>query len=221
MLTEPAVRRYQRALLAVWDTADDHARTYGAEWYGAANAHAVALGARYGFTTAQAAGVIAALSPRVGWSDNLADAETILNWAQDARDGLPVADSRSLAGGCQGFHANVVKATEIVAIADPLAALNGPKQRAFYANIMGDAVSVTVDVWATRAATRGARSAPRGAGDYADISAAYRRAARAVGSTPRDFQAAVWLALRSAATASENGNMGGVGWAARRARIYR
>lgn len=217
---ENAVRRYQRALLSVWDAADGDARTYGARWYADALREATALGARYGFTPAQAAGVIAALSPRVGWRQNLADAETVLSWAEDARDGLPCADYVALASACQAFRANVVKACEVVALDDPLGALNGPKQRAFYRNIMGDADGVTVDVWATRAATRGALNGPRSAREYAAIERAYQRAARAVGVAPRDFQAAVWIALRARASSSDNGNLGGGGWQSARSRAY-
>ena len=217
---ENAVRRYQRALLAAWDAADSDAREYGSRWYADALREATGLGTRYGFTAAQAAGVVAALSPRVGWRQNLADAETVLSWAEDARDGLPVADSRSLAAECQAFHANVLTAMAVVALDDPLDALNGPKQRRFYRNIMGDASAVTVDVWATRAATRGTLSGPRSRAEYAAIERAYQRASRAVGVAPRDFQAAVWIALRARASASDNGNLGGGGWAAARRRAF-
>ncbi len=201
-LDENAVRRYQRAVLAVWDGADAETRGYGAAWYGAAHARAADLGARYGFTTAQAAGVIAALSPRVKWAPNVAAAEVVLSWAEDARDGLPVADVAALTRQCIDtahhgiFSANVHKATHVVALADPLDGLNGPKERAFYRNIMGDADGVTVDVWATRAATYGKLDGPRSRKQYADIAAAYVRAARCVGTTPRDLQAAVWVAYR-------------------------
>ncbi len=195
-LDENAVRRYQRAVLAVWDGAAPEARAYGAEWYGAAYARAADLGARYGFTTAQAAGVIAAASPRTKWNENLADAELILAWAEDARDGLPVADLIDLASRCHALGQFVRKAAEVVALDDPLTGLHGPKQRAFYRNIMGDADGVTVDVWATRAATYGKLDGPRSRKQYADIAAAYVRAARCVGTTPRDLQAAVWVAYR-------------------------
>ena len=200
-LDENAVRRYQRAVLAVWDGADAATRGYGAEWYGNAHATAAELAARYGFTVAQAAGVIAALSPRVKWAPNVAAAEVVLSWAEDARDGRPVADVESLARECGGpFRANVRKATHVVALDDPLDGLNGPKERAFYRNIMGDTDGVTVDVWATRAATYGKQNAPKGKADYANIAQGYRRAARAAGTTPRDLQAAVWAAYRGSHT---------------------
>lgn len=196
-LDENAVRRYQRALLRVWDEADAETRGYGAAWYGAANAAAGDLAARYGFTLEQAAGVIAALSPRVEWRANLTDAERVLSWAEDCRDGLSVPD-----GGPRdtyAFRANVLKAIEVVTLVDPLSALRGPKQRAFYRNIVGDTQAVTVDVWATRAATNGKSDGPRSGAQYADIARAYVRAARHVGVPPRDLQAAVWVQVRGAA----------------------
>ncbi len=209
-----ARRRYVRALLAAWEGADDYARSYGADWYSAAHDVARELGAEYGFTTAQAAGVIAALSPRVSWAENVTDARTLLSWAEDARDGANVPHWY-VARSMRAFAANVDKAIECLTVSDPLDVLNGPKQRAFYRNITGDDQCVTVDVWATRAATRGNRDTP--GRDYADFDAAYRRAARAVGVAPRDFQAAVWLALRSAASTTD-GTMGGGGWANARRR---
>jgi hypothetical protein len=196
-----AVVRYRRALLDVWGTADDYARAYGAEWYGAANREARSLGDRYGFTTAQAAGVIAALSPRVRWHENLADAGVVLSWCEDARGGFTDGEipAESLRGDCSAFTANILTATACAYADDPLTVLNGPKQRAFYRNIIGDAECVTVDVWATRAATRGKLDAPRGLGEYRVIERAYQNAARYVGVAPRDFQAAVWIAVRGSA----------------------
>lgn len=217
---ENARRRYVRALLATYAGADEHARTYGARWYADANDAAAELAVTYGFTVAQAAGVIAALSPRISWPQNLADARTVLAQCERERDDsdAPYVPTFALAWTCQAFTANVGTACRCAGADDPLDILNGPKQRAFYANIMGDADQVTVDVWATRAATRGNLDSPRNRAQYDDIAAAYRRAARAVGSTPRDFQAAVWLALRGAASSSPAGSLGGGGWQSARVR---
>ncbi len=215
---ENARRRYVDALLGVYATADDYARSYGADWYGAANEIACQLGAEYGFTTAQAAGAIAAMSPRVSWPQNVRDADTLLAWAERARDEPDAPYEPHWSLPIQAFRVNIEKAIECLTAADPLTVLNGPKQRAFYRNITGDNQCVTVDVWATRAATRGARDQPGSA--YADIERAYQRAAKRVGVAPRDFQAAVWLALRGRATPSARGSLGGGGWAAARKRAY-
>lgn len=191
---ENARRRYVNALLGVWEDADDYARTYGARWYSDARAACEALAAETGFTTAQAIGAVAALSPRVHWHENIDDARTLLEWAADQRDGTYRYDVPVWGLKLRAFLANVHKAVECLTVSDPLTVLNGPKQRAFYRNIAGDADQVTVDVWATRAATRGKRDTP--GSEYAVFAAAYRRAAARVGVSPRDFQAAVWIAQR-------------------------
>ncbi len=196
-----AVRRYERALLHVWDRASDDARAFGPEWYPAARREAAALADRYGFTVAQAVGVIAATSPRVKWDQNLRDAEVVLSWCEDDRDGR-APDFHTLRAHCSSFTANLLKAAECAFVDDPLTVLNGPKQRAFYRNIIGDADGVTVDVWATRAATRGTLDHPRTRAEYALIERAYQRAAAKRACTPRDFQAAVWLAARDTARRS-------------------
>lgn len=80
--------------------------------------------------------------------------------------------------------------------ADPLDVLNGPKVRRFYLNITGDHSVVTVDVWAARAA--GVDGKLTGA-RYLAVERAYQNAARIVGMTPRDLQAAVWVHTRGSA----------------------
>lgn len=195
--TENAVRRYERALLAVWDSADESARTYGASWYGDALTTCEQLAREYSFTVRQVVGAVAALSPRVQWHQNISDARTLLAWAEDERDGTAPFHIPLRGLGLSAFVANAEKAAECLSVDDPLTVLNGPKQRAFYRNISGDLNGVTIDVWATRAATRGARDTP--GRDYPLFERAYRRAARRVGVAPRDFQAGVWIAARGRA----------------------
>jgi hypothetical protein len=96
----------------------------------------------------------------------------------------------------------------------PLDVLNGPKVRAFYANITGNLSAVTVDTWAARVAEGDWRPnpmahlrahAPYAATDapqgrrYALIADAYREAAALLGHAPRDVQAAVWVHVRQSA----------------------
>lgn len=147
---------------------------------------------------AQVAGVIAALSPRCQWSTNVAWAAAVVH---AARTGAP----------CPRVHTKTMRrqAWAIANGAHPLAVLHGPKVRAFWANITGDTDAVTVDVWAVRAA-RGDRPTVRdergilryaddgrvSAREYAAYADVYRRAARRLGVTPRECQAAVWVAVR-------------------------
>ena len=147
---------------------------------------------------ARVAGVIAALSPRCQWSTNVA-------WA-----GAVVAAAWS-GGPVPRVHTKAMRrqAWAIATGADPLDVLHGPKVRAFWANIVGDPTAVTVDVWAVRAARGDRPTVPDGRGRmryaddgrvsvreyraYADV---YVRAARRLGVTPRECQAAVWVHVR-------------------------
>lgn len=148
--------------------------------------------------TAQVAGVIAALSPRCQWSTNVAWASAVM---LAARRG----------GACPAVHTKTMRrqAWRIARGEAPLSVLHGPKVRAFWANIVGDTDAVTVDVWAVRAARGDRPTVADGRGrmryadngrvsarEYAAYADVYRRAARRLGVTPREVQAAVWVAVR-------------------------
>lgn len=133
------------------------------------------------------AGVIAALSPRCQWSTNVAWTRAVMHAAWS---GLP----------CPPVHTTVMRAQawRIANGEAVLSVLNGPKVRAFWANITGDTDAVTVDVWAIRAAMGDAaptdgRITPA---QYRAVADAYRRAAAILGITPRECQAAVWVHTR-------------------------
>lgn len=188
----------KRRLLAAYGqaTADDLAQ--GLAWYGrAADAARAMLPAE----PRRAAGVIAALSPRAQWAVNLRWAAEIIDAAERGESEPPSVHTRAMRG----------QAWRIANGADPLDVLNGPKVRAFFANITGDLDAVTVDVWATLAAegpnVRRAKYIPgKGApiiapsgGRYALIARAYRETAAIVGIPPRDLQAAIWVNIRGRA----------------------
>jgi hypothetical protein len=79
----------------------------------------------------------------------------------------------------------------------PLAVLNGPKVRSFWANIMGDTDAVTCDVWAVFVALgRKDERMVSTPARYRMVADAYRRAAAILGVTPRGCQAAVWVDAR-------------------------
>lgn len=213
MLDRNAQRRYERALRAQWDAASPTARAYGAEWYEAANAFAQQLADRYELPVASVAGAIAVLRPRTRWDENKADAELLCGWYVPLRDDPDAPDvplwfiRRDLYAVSM---AQVEKAVGCLGSPDPLAdnVLRGPKERAFCANILGDTSAVTVDMWvyaiATRAVSRkrGTTGAQHGPSprEYAGIAHALTRVAAQVGTTPRDLQAAVWVAVRGSAS---------------------
>jgi hypothetical protein len=94
-----------------------------------------------------------------------------------------------------GYAANRAKAERIADGEPALLVLGGDKVRAFWANLIGSRYAVTIDTWAQRAAIGRMAEQPKG-GKYARLAAAYVTAAHMVGWTPREFQAAIWLATR-------------------------
>ena len=179
-----------RRILRAWRAASAEDLATGLAWYDRASDLAESLAAGAPITRETAAGVIAALSPRCGWSANVRGATKMVRAHVDGKSqpvvaGLP--DNRD-----KGWH--ILQAGD-----DPLAyfsARTAPKTRSFYLNICGDTDAVTVDVWAAEAAEgKRVKRAPKGK-RYARIADAYRRAAELAGVAPRDMQAAVWTYYR-------------------------
>lgn len=178
-----------RRLRRLYDAASAADLAAGLDWYDRAEREATALAAGTSLTPASAAGVIAALSPRVQWRPNLDGAAAMIG-AAVAGDAEPIV---------AGLPNNRAKAWRIANGADPATVLGGPKVCSFWANITGDHDAVTVDVWAARAAEGSENPQPPSGGRYARIAEAYRRAAASRGVTPRQCQAAVWVHIRGAA----------------------
>lgn len=180
--TDTAMRR---AIRRVWDGATAADLAAGLRWYedAADTARALAAGTDGRVTFEQAAGVIAALSPRQTWARNVIAAAAMI-------DGDPAPR------GVFGRQAATARAI----LAGTLAGPTGPKVSAFHRAIMGDAAAVVVDVWAARAA---GVAMPEGAGltaaQYRRIAAAYTAVADRLGVDARDLQAAVWVAIRGGA----------------------
>lgn len=105
----------------------------GAAWYTDANNIASAFAGKYGVTISQAAGVIAAVSPMLGWGTNVNLAGRIL------------AAGGTLTTG--GLTKNIAKANRIIAGEDPMAVFaTSLKVRNFYLSIITKgADGVTID----------------------------------------------------------------------------
>ena len=141
-------------------------RAEGLAWYENAHEVAVQLGARYGVTTRDACGVLAALSPGRQWGMNVQDADTFLDeWSHGARGKrLPLV-------GSYGWR-NILKAAKCASGIDPMEVLGGFKVRAFYACMFNpQSVDVCIDRHAksvalgyklpeSQAVVRDARSTP-------------------------------------------------------------
>lgn len=170
-------------ILRYWDRATEAQREAGAQWYPLRNGEACQLAGDHGTTVETVAAVMAHLSPRTTWARNLAGAQAMVA-------GLPY-------GGL--IPDNVTRARHAMSHPTPLSTLNGPKVRAFAANILLDDEAVTVDVWGMRIAlgrdTEEKVLARKGV--YDAIAHCYRLAARRVGVSPSTMQAATWIVARN------------------------
>jgi len=129
-------------------------------------------------------GVIAALSPQVGWDSQLKFVPEFVRTRGESAH--------------PGFAKNLDKARAIMAnpSGDPLEVLGGLKVRAFYRAILGDEFSIVVDRHAVAAALgKPVESVPDPL--YRECIVAYSAASVSVGMSPRDLQAAVWCEWRA------------------------
>lgn len=187
---DPSVSR----ILATYFAATPSERADGLTWYERANDTARRFADTYGVTLRQSAGVIAALSPQIGWAQNLQMAESVLQ------------------GGEPTHYLDCsTKALRIFAEpeTDPLDILGGRKVRSFYNNIREPEAPgpVTVDRHALSLAVPDAsdRYLER-IGAYQYVAGAYRTAARSVGLLPHELQAVCWLTHRRLIGVSDHHN---------------
>lgn len=172
-------------ITAALDSATRAQRREGAAWYRTARHAAAELAAKHGVTTIEAAGVIAALSPRTSWDVNLRYADQFL-----ATGTAPTLGMSKRA------------AARIVAGEHPDDVLKGPKTHAFFeciAHARTDAVCVdrhAIDVAFGQRhsdANRPALTPKR----YAELADAYRTVASARGMRASQVQAITWCAWRA------------------------
>lgn len=188
-MTTTGPRRSPRTnrIVATYRAADKPTVRAGLAWYRDAHGAAASLDPS---NVQRAAGVIAALSPRLQWSRNLELA------ARAYADGA--------ATGCLGASCRAANA--ILDGASPLDVLRGPKVRAFYTLIADptDRETVCVDRHAIDIAL-GVRMTvvereeyvlDRG-GLYERFARAYRRAAEVLDRTPGQVQSVTWLHWRA------------------------
>jgi hypothetical protein len=176
------VRRLAARFVALWRAADRAVRTAGVQWYRNARRICRDLARRHGVSESCAAGVVAALSPRLGWTYNVLAADLVLARAER----VPGV-----------FKASLVKARRILAGGRPLQVLSGPKVRAFYRALKGDESAAVVDVWTARAA--GLSPEHLTAKLYAAVAHALKMGADEVGTTTARMQATAWVAVRGRA----------------------
>ena len=185
---------------AVYQLATLTEKQDGIAWYPQALEIARTLAERHEITTAQAIGVIAALSPRNRWERNVEDADRLIA-AYNA--GGP--EQAMLTKVCT-FNSNKAKAVKILGIptgyqgmTEVLEILSGPKLREFASCIAG-LPDVCIDghafcIWAAN--RTGLKDVPAiGVKLRRQIKADYQAAADELGITPSACQAITWVTWR-------------------------
>ena len=166
----------------------DNAIEQGKDWYPAAWRHCIDMGKWYDVTPERVAAVMAVTSPRARWSKNLLATEQIL---QDMH--RPAYKRRPSYGI---LTKNAVKGMLVANDRYYSRHVTGPKVTNFYLNILGHTDPITVDAIMGKAAGYGSdiRTHMR-----TEIEAAVRSLSDVLGISPRDTQAAVWIAYRGSA----------------------
>ena len=152
----------------------------GMEWYQLAHGLSQRWSQEHKLPFDYVAGIIAALSPRIQWEVNLADAKSILEDGEQA--------------STAAFGPNVVKALWILDGTDPESELGGRKVRSFYRNIADPYASldVTLDSWMMGLLKHNPKFLER-KGTYDAISEAFRIVAEQHCVLPHQLQAALWI----------------------------
>ena len=188
----------QSNILAVWQLATLTEQQDGAAWYPAALRISRKLAERYSVTLEQAAGVIAALSPRNRWERNVIDAERLISAYVFG------GPEQAAATKVCTFTTNKTKAIAILAAEDAdservLEILSGPKLREFYSCIIGlDDVCIDGHAYCIWAGNRtGLKDVPSiGVKLRRQIKADYAAAAATLGVPASVCQAVTWCAWR-------------------------
>jgi hypothetical protein len=173
----------RRNIRAVYGQALPHDVMAGLSWYDEAQGVAAEIAQITGKSLDHAAVMIAHLSPRTRWSENI-------------RYAYELASTGNTFGT---FRSAVERAQRALDSDDPWSTFGkAPKTRSFAANIRGDMSAVTIDVWAMRIAGVSEQQLTR-AGIYEAVAHAYRLEAKRAGVHPAQLQAITWIIIRGAA----------------------
>lgn len=178
-------------ILSVYHSATPENIAEGMEWYNDAHSFAVSLDS----DTVRSSGIIAALSPLSGWSNNKAKARQL--YAQEG-----IVQWNGNANGI-GLSNNVRKAERIYHGESPYDLIVRPKTRAFFETILdptGDHNPVidrhAFDIAMGEQTGNKAKQSLGRKGEYARFATAYREASQTIGIGPAQLQAIVWVAWR-------------------------
>ena len=177
-------------ILEMYERSDSLDHEQGLTWYAEAFRLCGIFSREYGQSVEVVVAVMAALSPRNKWSQNVKDVVSIL---AAVNAGHP-ADTVKV-GTTNTFRDRAYE----IAATGKIGLLRGSKVWTFWKNIIDHDHTdlVTVDVWAYRVAVGNLKAAPK-INDtvYNDIERQYQEAARKVGLRPLELQAITWVAAR-------------------------
>lgn len=177
MATLPSKYDMVANILTVRSRASEDEILSGRKWYTVACTFATGLAKRHGWTVHQAAGVIAALSPRTSWGINQRNAVLF------AQTGTAPTLTASLDNARKAREGRLP---------------TGKKTHAFAQNILGNADHVTIDRHALRVA--GVETLSVSVKQYDQVADAYRTAAGIVGEPASTLQAITWIVQRGGAS---------------------
>jgi len=184
-----------RQILKVYKSATADEVKHGMKWYAIAKRDATKIAKEFGVSVNTTVGVIAALSPNLGWNLNVKAARDLI---EAFTNGCSIDDVT-----VSSYPANKRKAWDMleqkmVSKKALMIKLNGRKTTAFFANIVGLDV-VTVDGHAKNihdGLRRVLKNSNVGVKEYRTISEAYYKAADKVGIKGYQMQAITWVAWR-------------------------
>lgn len=170
----------------------------GKAWYQMAGDYGRAQAAKYSIPVPQAIGTLAALSAGTSWESNKTKFEKILKAQSEGRPfpyGMGLDAHRKAAAIMSGQ------------VTPEQAFKTSPKVGQFYPGMMGDLSTLTIDLWATRTATRGGMEQPGRGRARKGIEDAYKRVAQERGMENAQLQASLWL-LEKEESGQAPGQMG-------------
>ena len=187
-----------RNIKAIYELASAAEIADGMAWYGVAKSIAIVLADQYGINTAQAVGVLAALSPRNKWTRNVVDAEALISAY------VAAGTEQARLTKCCTFGANKEKAIKVLesgaeTIPTILEILSGPKLREFASCIAGlDDVCIDGHAWCIWQGSRVTLADVPSIGVKLrrEIKADYAQAAADLGLKASELQAITWCAWR-------------------------
>jgi hypothetical protein len=166
----------------------EQAALEGQMWYPTALEHCKNVARDYGVSPQRVAAVLAVTSPRARWSKNMEATYSIV------ADSFVPAYMRQSSYGILGTNAR--KAGQVMTDRYYSKLVTGEKVSNFYLNILGHTQPVTVDSIMSYAAGYGDDVSKK---IRSEVTEACHSLADVFGMTPRDTQAAVWIAYRGGA----------------------